>query len=74
MQRIQTHQNEIFERRLSTTKGTDYDDNGKEVTAKKWSITVVSEENASVGVLYQHPVSLSYLRLLCHSSQTLVML
>jgi hypothetical protein len=34
MQRIQTRQNQSFEPQPSTTKGTDYDDNSKEVIAK----------------------------------------
>jgi ParB-like nuclease domain len=34
MQRIQTRQNEIVEPQPSTTRGTDYDDNGKKVIAK----------------------------------------
>jgi predicted flap endonuclease-1-like 5' DNA nuclease len=34
MQRIRTRQNEIVERQPSTTKGIDYDDNGREVIAK----------------------------------------
>ncbi|MGB8936344.1 MAG: DNA repair and recombination protein RadA [Candidatus Nitrosopolaris sp.] len=48
MQRIQTHQNEIVEPQPSTTKGTDYDDNGKEVIAKSSRRDVTECEHCQI--------------------------
>ncbi|MGC1929890.1 MAG: hypothetical protein WA667_13015 [Candidatus Nitrosopolaris sp.] len=47
-QRIQTHQNEIVEPQPSTTKGTDYDDNGKEVIAKSSRRDVTECEHCQI--------------------------
>ena len=48
MQRIQTRQNEIVEPQPSTTKGTDYDDNGKEVIAKSSRRDVTECEHCQI--------------------------
>ncbi|MFZ0221152.1 MAG: ParB N-terminal domain-containing protein, partial [Candidatus Nitrosopolaris sp.] len=52
MQRIQTHQNEIVEPQPSTTttttKGTDYDDNGKEVITKRSRRDVTECEHSQI--------------------------
>ena len=48
MQRIQTRQNEIAEPQPSTTKGTDYDDNGKEVIAKSSRRDVTECEHCQI--------------------------
>jgi DNA repair protein RadA len=48
MQRIQTRQNEIDEPRHSTTRGTDYDRNGKEVIAKSTRRDVIECEHCQI--------------------------
>ena len=48
MQRIQTRQNEIVEPQLSTTKGTDYDENGKEAIAKSSRRDVTECEHCQI--------------------------
>jgi DNA repair protein RadA len=48
MQRIQTRQNEIITPQPSTTKGIDYDDNGKEVIAKSSRRDVTECEHCQI--------------------------
>jgi Helix-hairpin-helix domain len=48
MQRIQTRLDEIVEPQPSTTKGTDYDDNGKKVIAKSSRIDVIECEHCQI--------------------------
>ena len=47
-QRIQTHQNELIEPQPSSTKGTDYDENGKEVIAKRSRRDVTEGEHCQI--------------------------
>ena len=48
MERIQTRQNEIVEPQPSTTRGSDYDDNGKEVIAKSSRRDVTECEHCQI--------------------------